>query len=388
MKKAILFLFLFCNVSVMSFAQNISATRHKMAIFTPLYLDEAFDGDGNFSYSGNSFPKNSIQGLEFYHGAAMAIDSLNALNLPLDIYVYDTKSKRESIEQQFSKCTADGVEMIIANSSVGELSKLATLAADKKITVINAMVPNDGNATANPYFVILNPTLQTQVEGVYHYIKTNFPGQEVVFFTKKGTSENYIKAAFEGSNKINKLALHVKFVDMSDSVSTTQINNAFDKTKPALCVIGSLDTYFAGAILKNLSLLSKNYSNTVAIGMPTLENTSLSKSEFKNVEIVYSTPFYNPKTDVISKNIMAYYNKKMYARPSDLVFRAFAVTYHFGRLLSMYGNNISASFNNRIYKVFYDFDIQAMPDSQKLDYFENKKLFFLKFLNGSLKQVN
>lgn len=393
MKKLFFLLLIFFSAAGGIAAQEtiIPATqgRHKMAIFTPLYLDAAFNTDGTYRYSAKTFPKTSIAGLEFYHGASLAIDSLNAMNIPLDVYIYDSKSARESLEQQFSKCAADGVELIIANCSISELATLARLAKDKKITLLNATVPNDANTTDNPYFVVVNSTLQTQVEGVYHFIKNQYPNQPVVVFTKKGSSENYIRSAFEAMNKADKsAAIPVKFVDLGDSAAAQKINNAFDKTRPALSIIGSLDTYFAANILKHLGALSKSLTHPITvIGMPTLENTSFNKAEYKGVEIIYGTPFYNAMLDAASRNIIDYYNKKMYARPSDLVFRAFGLTYKFGRLLHQYGKNLNQNLASKEYRMFIDYDFQPVYGNGKLNYYENKKLYYLKYLNGSLQNV-
>ncbi|ULT44272.1 ABC transporter substrate-binding protein [Niabella defluvii] len=149
----------------------------------------------------------------------MAIDSLNALNIPLDVYVYDSKSTRETLEQQFSKCAADGVELIIANCSLADLTTLARLGADKKITVLNATVPNDANATDNPYFVVLNPTIQTQLEGLYNYMKKNYAGRQVTVITRKTSSDPYIRSVLETLNKYYKDSVKLRFQEVNDEVA-------------------------------------------------------------------------------------------------------------------------------------------------------------------------
>ena len=120
------------------------------------------------------FSKESIKGLEFTHGASMAIDSLSKQNIPLDVYVYDTKSARESISSNSANVAADGVELVIANCSIAELATLARLGADKD-HCINATVPNDANTTDNPYFIVLNPTLQTQMKACIIILKLITP---------------------------------------------------------------------------------------------------------------------------------------------------------------------------------------------------------------------
>ena len=65
----------------------------------------------------------------------------------------------------------DSVELIIAHCSSAEVKIFADAGLKKNIPVINANLPNDGSATANPFFVVLNPTLKTQCEGIYKHIQ-------------------------------------------------------------------------------------------------------------------------------------------------------------------------------------------------------------------------
>lgn len=386
MKKLSLFLlFALCQVVAVT-AQVAGSQRHKMAIFTPLYLDDAFSADGSYNYSGKSFPKASIPGLEFYHGASMAIDSLDQLNLPLDIYIYDSKSAKMSLESQVNKAASDGVELIIANCAISELDRLSKLAASKKIALVNAVVPNDGNVRDNPYFVVMNPTLPTQGEQIYAYLKKNYPNQQIIYLTRKGSSENYLRSVFETLNKFDRsTAMHIKFTEVKDSLSAAQITANLFKDRSSLFVIGSLDNSFSEKLLAQLSRLSKTYPQITVMGMPTWDNLNFSR--YKGLDLVYSTPFYSSRLDVTSRNIISYYNSKMYARPSDLVFRSYDLTYRFGRLLNQYGKNMEAMLASKEYRVFYDYDIQPVGKSNKLDYYENKKLYFLEYSNGSFKRV-
>jgi hypothetical protein len=70
-------------------ALQTDSTRQRIAIFTPLYLDSAFDAAGNYRYDAKTFPRQSSAGLEFWEGAELAIDSLKKEGVQLDIHVYD-----------------------------------------------------------------------------------------------------------------------------------------------------------------------------------------------------------------------------------------------------------------------------------------------------------
>lgn len=78
----------------------------------------------------------------------------------------------------------------------------------------------------------------------------------------------------------------------------------------------------------------------------------------------------------------------MYARPSDLVFRAYGLTYRFGKLLNQYGKDINNNLAAKIESVFFDFDIQPVYLNGKIRNYENKKLYFLKYKDGNLIAVN
>ena len=129
----------------------------------------------------------------------------------------------------------------------------------------------------------------------------------------------------------------------------------------------------------------------IVMGMPTWDGIKdFAKPEFKGLEIIYSTPFHHAKTDKISQGITNHFTNTMYAKPSDMVFRGYEVTWKFAKLLLKYGNDLSSNLGNKQDKVFTDFDIQPVlnKNSMVLDYFENKKLYFLKWQDGITTVVN
>ena len=72
-----------------------------------------------------------------------------------------------------------------------------------------------------------------------------------------------------------------------------------------------------------------------------------------------------------------------------MVFRGYEVTWKYAKLLLQYGVDLSSNIGNKSYKVFTDFDIQPVLNRQSftLDYFENRKLYFVKWQDGLVKTV-
>jgi len=390
MTKKIFLLFVLLFVfNLYHFGQTGSVNKQKIAVFAPLYLDSAFDGSNNYRYD-KSFPKFINPGLEFYEGIQLALDSLSKEKNQLEVFVYDTKSATKSISEQLNEM--DTVGLIIAYSSAQENWQFANAARQRKIPYINANLPNDGSITDNPYFVLLNSTLKTHVEGIYRFLQKNYATSPIILFRKKGILEDMINGYFtEFSKTTVSTPLTIKVVEITDSFNIKQVVNPLDSNKTFVCISGTLDDFFNRKMALQLAAIYKIYKTTM-IGMPTLENISkdFTRSEFKGPEFIYSTPFYNSRTDKISNSINDYFSANMYARPSDMVMRGYETAWRFSKLLLKYKDELSSNLTKKEFNVFREFDIQPVLNKQTntLDYFENKKLYFIKSQDGLIKVVN
>jgi hypothetical protein len=77
-----------------------------------------------------------------------------------------------------------------------------------------------------------------------------------------------------------------------------------------------------------------------------------------------------------------------------MVYRGYETTLHFGQLLEEHKGQLDGSVGERKFRVFNDFDIQPVfsqstqpGQSPTLRYLENKKLYFLKKVNGNVVAV-
>ncbi|HEY9361756.1 MAG TPA: ABC transporter substrate-binding protein [Chitinophagaceae bacterium] len=386
---AILFL-LFLQPNRLLAQNNANAQKLKIALFAPLYLDSAFDNTFNYRY-GKNFPKFINPGLEFYEGAQMALDSLRKMGFPLEVYVYDSRSNKKNIRQQLSSPELKDVGLIIAHTTAQEIRTFADAARQLQIPFINANLPNDGGVNENPFFVILNPTLKTQCEGIYKFVQKNFAKKQIIVFRKKGQMEDLIKKYFDDySDNIPNARLNLKYIDLPINFSANNLKTLLDSNTHNIVVAGSLDENFGKTLAAQLAELNETYPVTV-VGMPTWDNIrDFNKEEYKGLEIIYSTPFYNAKTDWLSMHLNNVFNTNYYARPSDMVYRGYEVVWRFAHLLAKYKKDIGSNFINNENNVFTDYEIQPVflnHDNMTLDYFENKHLYFIKYMDGEVKAV-
>ena len=368
-------------------AQNNS--RQKIAVFVPLYLDSAFDATNGYRYD-KSFPKFINPGLEFYEGIQFALDSLNKENAQLEVFVFDTRSTKTLLQEQLNEL--DSVGLIIAHANAQENWVLADEAKIRKVPYINVNLPNDGGITNNPYFVMLNPSLKTHVEMVYRHLQKYFSVSTITVLRKKGQMEDLIKTYLDDFSKSTvAVPLKLKYVDLDDYFTEKQLLPLLDSNRHNVFFAASLDENFNRRLITQLVLAGKQYKTSI-IGMPTLDNLEkdFSKTEYKGPEIIYGHPFYNSKMDKVSTQLNNHFTTKMFARPSDMVFRGYEVMWKYSKLLAQYKTDLSSNLSNKSNKVFTDFDIQPVLNKQTMtmEYFENKKLYFLKWQDGVIRGVN
>jgi ABC-type branched-subunit amino acid transport system substrate-binding protein len=361
------------------------AERHKIAIFTPLYLDSAFDATGNFRYEKTG-AKFVNPGLDFYYGAQLALDSLQRTGAPLEVFFCDSRGK-ETMNYKLSKPEMKDVEMIIAQTNASETRLLAEAALRKKVPFISTTYPNDAGVDNNPYFVILNTTLKAHAEAIYNFLQKYHSLDKIVVFKKPGTQEDLLRGYFNEITKFTTSApLNIKFLDLGPDYVPQTLATQLDSTKRTVVIAGSLDEPFAMKLTQTLAALNNKYPVRV-IGMPTWENFNFNRA--KDLEIIYTTAFNYDRTISLENSLVGDYSRTMAAKPSDLFFRGYETTLRFANLLLDSGRDVASNLSKKESPVFTQFDIQPVFKDQtkmSLDYFENKHVYFIKIF-GTIKNV-
>lgn len=389
MKKLLFFLLALAGFHA-SFSQISAPVRQKIALFAPLYLDSAFEG-ASYKFD-KSFPKFLNPGLEFYQGAQLALDSLQRRGAPLDVYIYDSRSERMSINQRLNSPELKGVGMIIAHASASDVKTLAEAAMSRKVPFISATLPNDAGVTNNPYFVILNSTLRSHCEGIYNYLQRFHSKDNIILFRKNGVQENQIRDYFNDiARSTTAGAVRITTIDISNGTTADAIASRFDSTRRNVCIAGSLDESFGLSLVQTIASLGETYPTTV-IGMPTWDGLKeFTKPEYKSLEVVYSTPFAYSRTVGLSAKITSQFEETINSRPTDMFYRGYETMLRFALLLLDTKKDIASNLTRKGNYVFTQFDIQPVflnKSTMTLDYFENKKLYFIKYYNGTRSVAN
>ena len=374
-------------------AQAGDSSKYHIAVFLPLYLDSAFDASGTYRFD-QTFPKYLNPGLEFYEGLEMAMDSIHKKGIPLEVTVFDTRSTTKTIHQMLDDPAFSKIQMILGYVNAGDLRVLASAAKNREIPFINVNFPNDGGVNGDPEFVILNSTLRAHCEALYKFIQRNWATSNIFYVRRATQDDDRLRIYFAEIEKSTaSVPLKMKYINLNNNQDLSQMISSMDSNLKTIVLVGSLDENFAKVICAKLQPYSKSYPMKI-LGMPTWDAVAdFNSPAFTDLEIYYTTAFYINPADSLVSQIQQSYKTRFYSRPSDIVYRGYETTLHFGQLLEFKKGHLDGSVGERKFRVFNDFDIQPVftnslsGQTPTLQYLENKKLYFLKKVNGNVVAV-
>jgi len=127
----------------------------------------------------------------------------------------------------------------------------------------------------------------------------------------------------------------------------------------------------------------------VLIGMPNWDGfkSLYKKDAYTDFPIRYTTPHYDNKNDLADSILIKKYFQLYRAKPSDMAYKGFGVTWYFTSLLLKYPGEIMSHLNDTTLSVFHDYNFRPVyieKQNNTPDYYENKHLFIMEILNGDV----
>jgi len=365
-----------------------------IAVFAPFYLDSAFDAAGTYRFGAQPVPRYIAPGIEFYEGVLLAMDSLDKEGISLKVKVFDTKRTGSSAYKLADSGALDSIDLILGAVSGSEYLDLAAIAKEKKIPFISATYPNDGGISENPYVVVVNSKLNTHLQAIYNYTLRNFGTDNLLMFRRAGSADDRVGGVFKAlNNSPSGTVLNIRTVTLNAPFKADDIAKSLDRNRENIIICGSLDDTFARNLIANATALAVNYKITL-IGMPTWGDfPEIGRIEVKDMPVIYSSTFFNPgDSDEWATGFTKKYARNTYVAPTELAFRGFELMYLFSHLLKEGGgDSLLSGLSEKKYQVLTDFDFKAIHKSKTSitpDYYENKRIYILRQMNGELTKMN
>lgn len=358
---------------------SVNKSRYRIDVFAQLYLNELIK-DGKTTFKGK-IPEKAVQGIDFYEGVKLAADTLKNYGYNIEVFIHDIMDSIDAPETLIKKKMLDSTDLIIGCVSPSHFKALTEFAKSRKINFVSALSPLDDGIRDDPYFILLQPALQTHCDWLLNYMFKKYPGKKPVFFYRSSSrlDENaysYLKKDSTSFLKIIDKALPSK----------EQLKSLLDSTQTNLMLFALMDHLFAEKQLVQLYKWFPNYKFDV-YGMPSWKSmNSLKKPDaYPNIAVHFTSPFYFDPTTPAGQAVANLYKQEAgSAKPSEMVYRGYETMHWFAYLLNKYGTVFNTKLGDNGVAPFTRFDIKPQWDGKDdLLYNENKHIYLYRYQGGS-----
>jgi hypothetical protein len=108
------------------------------------------------------------------------------------------------------------------------------------------------------------------------------------------------------------------------------------------------------------------------------------------LQILVTTPYNYEQNNAFISTLSDEYKVTHFSRPSDMVLKGFESMYHFTKLLLANPDTFINKSSSPAFTVSNEYNFQPIrltPTSFIPDYLENKKLYFIKIVNGQIQAI-
>jgi hypothetical protein len=352
--------------------------RYRIDVLVPLYLDELVK-DNKPSFKGH-VPEKASTGLNFYQGVKLAADTLSALGYNVDVFIHDISLPGLSPQDMVKSNYLAETDLIIGALASNQLTVIADYAKKSSINFISALSPSDADITGNPYFTMLQPTLQTHCERLKAAATKKYPEREITLLYRSNNSIDSLAYSYiaDAGHSFKKLTWNT-------TPQTIQMQRLFDSTRTNVILMPIVDNNYAEGVLHKLNDLFPGYQFEV-YGMPSWKAMGgIKKADaYPSIAVLFTSPFYYDGSTPAGQMLSSNYKKEFSGRPGEMVFRGYETLYWYAYLLRKYGTIFNNKLSDNGSTTFTRFEVKPQYNVQQdLLYNENEHIYIYRYQGGS-----
>ncbi len=333
----------------------------RIAMLLPLYLAENYpasapdsaltkDSEGRFRYKNGQYwiyPR-SMNALEFYEGALLAVDSLKKQGLHAKVVVFDTMRDTVKMAQLLKSPAMKDMDLIIGPFYTELIDQTARFARENKIYYVSPIAVNANSLKNNPYLMQINAGEINAVGPVVDYISK----QENVQVTLIGNKSEADQTLFEAyRNKLKTVFPDSCLTVREFRTDSLQAPGRYlKKRKLNVVIITAVDEAFVNVFAGQLNAAAHSHSINLYGSASWTRFVNFDAEYFYTLEFRYPSAFYIDYTRPEVQQFLKQFRKTYYTEPTMLTgrgsispapcqyaFLGYDAVFYFASAMKMYG---------------------------------------------------
>lgn len=290
-----------------------SKDEYNIVLFLPFFLEY---GKGYSEYVADI-------STQFYMGAMLAVDTLEAKGLKAKIHVFDTRNDSVTIAKLLKNNILNKVDLVIGPLLGDNINQVATFCNENQIRMVCPVASDANLLENNPYFYAAVPSNISLMNGMAKFMAANYPKDNIVLikptdknslplyeaFRKafnetpiNGARPHLIETNVESFNTYIKRGVNTRFVvpTIDKSVAMKFMNNlnrsAFRSKDDDLFVYGTKEWI-------NFTDINTVYKNKYNFHFPSPNHLDYFEENVVNLNKIYRSKY---KTDLTKMAVQGY----------------------------------------------------------------------------------
>jgi LysM repeat protein/ABC-type branched-subunit amino acid transport system substrate-binding protein len=318
---------------------------YTVALMIPFMLEEA-DSINTGDPVSLRLPSeyHSLDFIQFYEGALIAIDSLTKAGMNVKVHVYDADAGEQVSKTRkiLAKAEMAEVDLIIGPFFAKSFELVAAFAASHSIPVINPLSQRSEILEDYPGVFKIQPSAWSQYNETARYIVDGFSGSNVLVIRRNKDENSGMAEALKTSvEKHSSGMMKVKEAIYSQSFDAGLFNNLVAGKKNVIVVLTS-DKALLPALLRKLNDARGKYDITV-FGLPEWESMELDSQYLLNLKTHLYNGWFVDYSNREVQSFVGTFTERYKTEPvlENYAFLGYDITFYFLNNLFTYGRNFS-----------------------------------------------
>ena len=350
----------------------------------------------------------NLKYLHYYAGMQMAMEDLEQEDISITLDVFDSKENLKDVKFILNNKLSSNTDAIMGPLKKDILIELAKFGKENKVPVISPWYSSQSIANENPNYIQLTPFLIDHYKALTQHALSSFDPENIYLVGRTNSKDvNRFKYFQEEAYKLTgeENALQ-EFVFYQDSLThefeiikriiRNQIDKETGERKPTVFIIpnfSSRESQYIYDLLRRINV-EKLDNEVYVYGMPVLyDMDKITYEYYTNLNMRIAMSRYTQKSSVEASLFSSRYFNEYNDFPKQDAFEGYDNMMFLGRALKKYGTGFIANLDkDETEYLSTRYNIKPVssskdPESIMVDYFENKNLRIIQYIENEFSII-
>jgi hypothetical protein len=293
-------------------------------------------------------------GIQFYAGAKLAYQELEAAGTKMNITVNDTETSSDKLTNIQRSELSSHSNLIIGPYKRDQVNQMASFAKQNKIPLVVPHTAQMGMTSANPYYIQVNPSLKSHCEAILKHARRRFASEDIVLVVRDDPDEKArlkffqdASATLEGKREGARLR---EFI-VPGNLNSISVDAYIRSGRTTVFIVPSWSNEpFVYSLLRQLMIKKSEGEDIVVYGMPMwMDYEQVDFEYYERLSVLVSSVSFVEKTS----DRVREFNRRFYEAygtiPSDEAYLGYDIIHFFGIAMNKWGEGFYEKIDRESY---------------------------------------